>query len=238
MLTDICFQHADWTPQPPRENSKMAWANKQGVVIQLQLIGKDKTLRSLLSDVTAVRNHYRASFTAQGMGLIECDTILLDDLCAVGALGKIILQPTHAVYIGKIALPLPRESYVFNVAAKEIGITGMREAALFAKTSVDLEKQGYALDLPSEKEPGKPSAPMGWRQSETGVLLRWAQDPYAPEFNGPCLRNLADAPEHDAGFPNHPLSQVRAALRCLKENVKLSPSLQKRAQAKPGWRFW
>jgi hypothetical protein len=129
---------------------------------------------------------------------------------------------------------LAEESYVFNVAAQEVGVSGVRDTAVWVKTSVELEKQGYALDLPPEGEGDceaeRSKVPMAWKHTQTCAVLKWAQDPYESDFEGPCLCNSADAPEHDEKFPQHPLTRVRFALRCLAQGVSLSAELKKRAK--------
>lgn len=239
MPSDILFEHPDWTamPQPPN-NCESAWANSDGLVISLHHLGQDKGLREGMGEVNAVRDHYRTSFAKQGMGLIECDVLDLEGVPAVRAIGKIILKPTAAAYAGTIALPLPKESYVLNVVAREAGITGIRETAVMLKVSTELEKEGFALDLPSEEQSKDKKSPINWRNASTGDVLHWMQDPYDPRIQGPCLRNMADAPEHDAGFPQHPLSLVRRTLQCLGEGIRFSADLKKRAEGKRGWRFW
>ena len=239
MPSDIFFEHPDWTlmPQPPN-NCECAWTNSEGLVIGLNHLGQDKGLRDRMSDVKAVRDHYRAGFAKQGMGLIECDVLDIEGMPAVRAIGKVILQPTRAAYAGTIALPLPKESYVLNVIVQEAGITGIRETSVMLKISTELEKRGFALDLPSEDKSKENKAPINWRNASTGAVLQWTQDPYDPEIQGPCLRNMADAPEHDAGFPQHPLSRVRKALQCLTQGIGLSPELKTRAEEERRWRFW
>jgi hypothetical protein len=233
MPSDLIFEHPDWSLiQEPPENCESGWVNGNGLVIGLQHFGPDAPLRERLTDVTAARDHYRAGFAAQGMGLVQCDLLNLDRAQAVQAIGKIILKPRGAAYVGTIALPLPQESYVLNVAAQETGITGLRETAVMLKATTDLERQGYSLEPPPEVKAGQPPGAklaIAWKNTQTGSVLRWAQDPYELDYEGPCLRNMADAPENDKRFAGHPLTQVRATLQCLVQSIKLSAHLKKRA---------
>jgi len=243
MAEDISLKHPSWSLLPvPPARCKCGWVNNQGMVITLHHLGADSALHARMNDLRAVRDHYRASFAKQGMGLIECDVLQLQDVQAVRAIAKLVMPPKGAAYAGTIALPLHKESYVFNMVAKELGITGIRETAVTLKTATELEKQGYTLDLPIESEPNRQAitakAPIAWKNATTGRVVRWAQDPYDPAFNGRCLRNLSDAPEHDAGFPEHPLSQVRAALECLTQGVRLSVGLKRRAAGRNRWLPW
>jgi hypothetical protein len=241
MPGDISFEHPGWSllPEPPAK-SECAWTNNQGLIITLHHLGLDRALRNRMQDVKAVRDHYRVSFGKQGMGLIECDVLQLQGVQAVRAIAKLVLPQKGAAYAGTVALPLPKESYVFNTVAKELGITGIREAAVMLKISTEFEKQGYALDLPVESGQQSESvkAPIAWKNAATGAMIHWAQDPYEPEFKGPSLRNLADGAEHDAGLPEHPLSRVRAALQCLTEGLTLSGRLKQRAVGRKRWLPW
>jgi hypothetical protein len=243
MSHDILFEHPGWTPmaQAPK-NCERGWSNRQWLVISLGHLRLDKGLRDRMHDVAAVRDHYRAGFAKQGMGLVECDTFEIGGVPAVRAVAKIILPPVGAAYAGTIAMPLPRESYVFNVIAREVGITGMRETAVMMKVSTELETRGFALIPPTDNSPENESnaakAPIAWRNSATGTVVHWAQDAYDPECTGPCLRNMADSAEHDGMFEQHPLSRVRGALQSLTQGVRLTESLKKRAERKPWWRIW
>jgi hypothetical protein len=239
MPADIFFQHPDWSPTSNvPKNCECGWADKDGLVIVLNRIGPDKPLRDCLGDANAARNHYRAGFAKNGIGLIECDTFELDGVAAARAIGKALLKPSGAVYVATIAVPLPKESYVFNVMARESGITGMRETAVMMRMMGDLEKKGYVLDVAAQQQPGSEAGkPISWKNTSTGAVLRWVQDPYDPNWIGPCMRNLADAPEHDTAFPQHPLSRVRVALRCLAEGVRLSDDIKRRAAGKKRWGF-
>lgn len=224
-------------PQAPK-NCECGWVNDQGMVICLSHFGPDKGLRDRMSDVKSVRDHYRAGFAKEGSGLIECDVCEFEGVRGVRAIGKLLLQPNGAAYAGTIAMPLPKESYVFNLVAKERGITGLREAAVMLKMTAELEKQGFTLNVPPPDQSQTKVARFSWRNASTGALIYWEQDPYDPDWRGPCLRNLADAPEHDSGFPEHPVSRIRAALQCLAQGMRLSPELKKRAVEKKRWKFW
>jgi hypothetical protein len=241
MLGDISFEHPGWSllPEVPAK-SECAWTNNQGLIITLHHLGLDRALRDRMQEVKAVRDYYRASFGKRGMGLIECDILQLQGVPAVRAIAKLVLPQKGAAYAGTVALPLPKESYVFNTVAKELGITGMRETAVMLKISTEFEKQGYSLDLPAVSGQQSESAkvPIAWKNSATGAVIHWAQDPYEPEFKGPCLRNLADSAEHDAGLPEHPLSRVRAALQSLTVGLTFSEKLQHRAAGRKRWLPW
>ncbi|HEX9047724.1 MAG TPA: hypothetical protein VF988_11925 [Verrucomicrobiae bacterium] len=225
----------------PPDGCESAWTNGPET-IGVYHLGLDKNLRDRLDDLNAVRDYYRTIFAKDGIGLIECNLIEIEGVRAAQAIGKIILPQEGAAYAGTVAVPMPRESYVFNTLAREIGVTGLRETIVMLKLSKDLETQGYVLHTPVAEPPGSSREaaphPIFWKNAATGEIQRWCQDPYDPDYNGPCLRNLADAPEFDEKLPDHPLSRVRATLRELVQDLRFSPSLKNRSQPKGGWRFW
>jgi hypothetical protein len=244
MPNDILFENHDWHPMSEMpKGCEYAWANGRGLKIGVFHIGLDQALRDRLDDLKAVRDHYRTAFTKQGMGLIECDVLELEGSRAVRVIGKIIAPRKGAIYVGTLAVPLARESYVFNTLAQESGVSGLRETTVMLKLTKELEAQGYVLSPPSDGPSGQPGEapkpqPILWKNPATGASQRWCQDPYEPDYDGPCLRNRADAPEHDEKLPEHPLSQVRATLRTLVQDLRFSAELKKRAQQKSRWRFW
>jgi hypothetical protein len=232
MASDILFEQADWPllPEIP-DDCVCGWVNAQGLVIGLRHLGRDKLLRERLADLEAMRDRYRTRFAAQGMGLVESDILNLDGAPAVRTVAKLLLEPTRAAYAGTIALPLPTDSYVFNLAAVEPDAQAARDQEVWLSVSENLQRQGYTLET-STPLPGQPSdssrATAIWKNFTTGSVLSWAQDPYRPNYQGPCLRTMAEAADYDTQFPTHPLSQIRAALQCLASHVRLSPDLKRR----------
>ena len=77
-----------------------------------------------------------------------------------------------------------------------------------------------------------------------GKLLGWMQDPYDPTINMPLMRNLAEAEEYDAQFPEHPLSRLRLILLQLQPSIRLAAEVKSappfvfREQKKPWWKAW
>jgi hypothetical protein len=89
---------------------------------------------------------------------------------------------------------------------------------------------------------------------ETQTIAGWASDPYDPSFVAPLLSNRSDQEAFDAMFPDHPLTDVRAYLHAILQNIHadeevmlsprfVGPTVQLRTRdqdrlAKPWWRFW
>ena len=88
-------------------------------------------------------------------------------------------------YVGIIVFPFKQCSYQINTESLEVGMTGMREAAVMA----------IGDGPPIREQPPQ--------------LMDGGGEPYADLRSLPLQRIPADAPKYDAKFPNHPLSKVR-----------------------------
>ena len=73
---------------------------------------------------------------------------------------------------------------------QEYGITGVRDATVFARLSQD---KGFSEDS-------------------------WCFDPYDPDSEASYKMNQSELAEYDEFFPDHPLSQCRMLIRHYKEN--------------------
>jgi len=60
-----------------------------------------------------------------------------------------------------------------------------------------------------------------------GELIGWMADPYDASVSLPLMRNLAEAPEFDEEFPDHPLSRSRRILAQIEASARLADELKK-----------
>jgi hypothetical protein len=179
-----------WTKWPGVSNADTGvWHDGNGVALSFNAIGLDRDLYPRLADQLAVREHYRDLFAASDMGIVECNVLEKDGTKLVKVIAKKVAQNEPARYIGSVAIPLSDRSFVFSLLADEQGITGYREAIVLDR----LLREGSTIEL----------------DSEAGTIHGWAQDPYFPEHQGPCLRNLSEDEKYDHEFPDHPLTKVR-----------------------------
>jgi hypothetical protein len=88
-----------------------------------------------------------------------------------------------------------------SVAAREKGVTGMRDTAIFAKLMQSGEV-AFGEDGESPKN--------------------WMADPYDPSIVGVPARNRADDAAYDSLFPDHPLSRVRVLLQQIETSLRIS----------------
>lgn len=157
-----------------------------------------------LADIDLLRQFYRKLAVAARGGLIEVTVVDLQGYAAAKTIFKIPQDPKGMTYVASLTVPFRDCSYVVKVQAMEVGATGMRDALV--------------LD----------------QLMETGVVkLRddglhgWSADPYAPDFQGGTLMNLAEQAVYDAHYPDHPLSQVRAWLSTLQSALAMQDELGK-----------
>ena len=205
-----------WHPvsETTEENSKQ-WHDGNGVALVLYRLGFDEALFSRLSNETAVREYYRDTLASDGIGIVQCDLSETNGYTCVNIIGKMIVEGQPARYVGSIAIPMREMSIVLSLFSQEEGITGVRDTAIFAK----LAAEGHDF-IPDD---------------DTGEIVGWAADPYFPDYDGPCLRNLSELEEYDTQFPEHPLSKVRHRLNELLDDIDIVETTR---ETKPWWRLW
>lgn len=202
-------------PKGSQENVT-EWNDENGVQLVLHSIGFDEALYSRLSNEMAAREYYRDNFAKQGIGIVQCDLVTICGQKAVKTIGKKIVQGKPALYIGSLAIPMSDRSFVLTLYSQEVGVTGIRDAVIFSKLSSE-----NATFVPDP---------------ESGKIVGWAKDPYFPNYDGPCLRNLSESKEYDGQFPSHPLTKVRGRIEELASSVEVIVDIAEKD--KPWWKFW
>jgi hypothetical protein len=149
-----------------------------------------------------LRKSFRRLAEARSAALVEANFIQ----SSYGPSAQMVYKARRElgfVFTGMLFLPADAEWLVCTVVDCERGTTGVREAVVTAQ----LIETG-ALSVGSYDE-------------------CWAKDPYDSQYRGTSevpLRYLSDDESYDEQFPEHPLSNVRGALRALLENVFINAS--------------
>jgi hypothetical protein len=177
----------------------MLWRDGRGDHVMLKVFDAVPDLPAPLTDMTTVRRQGAVGYAKQGGALLDCDPI---DLAGLPALRQVIKlrnpdRETGGVYLGSLLIPRSTAGVVLLVQCVEDGITGIREAVTMARTGPD---QFY-----------RPNS-------------------YAPDIDlgalGALPTHVADLPEYDADFPDHPLTRARVLLHRLAGTVEVSPAFR------------
>ncbi len=97
-------------------------------------------------------------------------------------------------YEGLLLVVRNRRNHRVTVRFPEIGTTGMRDTAIFAR---------HMKDVPADGDP----------------MDGWMSDPYDRTRKDPLMRNVADDAQYDSTAPDHPLTLVRAELQRLERSL-------------------
>lgn len=121
------------------------------------------------------------------------------ELASEERLGKVIAkfpqEPSGMTYEGTLLFERQGKASRVTVRFPERGTTGVRDTAVMM------------LWMSKQPEGADPFA-------------GWMADPYDAARRDPLMRNVADGESHDAKFPEHPLSLVRAALKTIEESLQ------------------
>ena len=164
-----------------------------------------------------IRQIYRETLGEHG-GIVSVEPVTISSIKSIETIFKLQQKPTGMTYIASLTIPLRDFSFVVKFQCPEVGITGIRDAAIFLKLKPGLKC-------------GPNGAPHGW-----------FKDPYAARYDSQARYNLSDAAQYDADFPDHPLSRARRHLGSLKTCLHVEKALADLPQfgesSKSRWKFW
>lgn len=123
-----------------------------------------------------------------GAAIVEASVIEIAGYPAVRQIIKVARSPRGLAYVGSVTLPFRDCSWVIKIQCEERGMTGVRETVLLARALRD-----------------------GTVSRASDTMTGWMVDPFDPSRTG-FARSLADDEQHDAAFPNHPVSRARRFL--------------------------
>jgi hypothetical protein len=187
---DIDVPLAGWSELPPADRTRR-WQNETGDQLFFDFFGIPPDLPPGPDVINALRRIYRDALGGVG-GLVEVEPSVIAGVRSVRAIFKLPQEPAGMTYLGVITIPFRDCSFVIKWLCPEQGVTGIRDAAVFAMLSPALDEA-------------------------TGEPQGWAQDPYDAHHKARGLRNRADDAEWDTQFKSHPLSRLRSYLRTLNE---------------------
>jgi hypothetical protein len=196
-LNAITFNRTGFEAQEMEDNVPI-WLTPQGDRLKLHYYPIPPDIDADLNNIDSVRSTYRKLVDEAGFGLIEVETVIIDDCIAVRKLFKGQQEPNGRLYLGVLTFPFRDFSFVLKVQCNEIGVTGIRDSIILNNMIGTGE-----VDI------------------DSGSMIGWLDDPYNPNEMGPMTRNKSERPEYDTQFPDHPLSRARWVLNHLECTVKI-----------------
>lgn len=221
MLDQITFSTYGWQLQL-QEPALRAWDNDLGDELGLYYFDLPPDIPHRLSDPQGLRRAYWQLFTGVKSDLVELKVLEIDGLPAVRFILKVPQNPSGMTYVGSITLPRREFSFVIKFRCEEYGTTGLREALVLDR---ELATQRVYIDKDE--------------------LQGWVSPSGESSFSSDFFGNRAEVEEHDADFPEHPLSRVRRYLNNLESTVRLADNIKHAAAfeglmktRKPWWKLW
>jgi hypothetical protein len=203
-LDSIEFDSAPYQFRGDMEGIRV-WHTQQGDGIGLLYSATRPDIDAPLDSIDELRAFYRRSAELGGLGVIEIERIEVDGCKAVRTLFKARQQPAGSVYVGSITIPFSRFSYVLKVQCPELGMTGLREAAVSEQLLASGE---ISVD------------------AHSGTVSGWLSDPYDASLSGPMTRTRAEDPRYDDLFPDHPLSRARKLLTRIQTSARFAAEVR------------
>jgi hypothetical protein len=201
-LHSVTIPAQGWT-KVSEDNDAIRWVNpQQSALIVLHFFDKEPDLPTA-KDLDYLKKFYRNIAASSNGGTIETDIINIHDIPCVKTIVKVPQQETGMIYIASITIPFENCSYVIKIQANEIGITGMRDAAVLSK----LIESGEV-------------------KIEDETMTNWFEDPYDSDFSEGTLMNKSELEKYDHEFPEHPLSIARSLLQSIAREILFTPEIK------------
>jgi hypothetical protein len=216
--------------------SERRWSTRDGQPIALEIKGGPSPFLVLLQAPEPIAAFRRVA-AQSARGLVDFSPQQLDGWVLIRLVTKGVLYPETGwgrSYLGLITIPFRDGSLILRTEAHETGLTGLRENTIMG----DVLSAGAVRLKDSARE--RHTNPM--HVFGPGDFEGWMSDP--SDQTAPHLaRSVAEDPQYDARFPDHPLSRVRRILDQVQQSIRLEaearplPSFNS-VTSKRWWRFW
>jgi hypothetical protein len=216
----VKFDVSDCTLREESEEHS-TWSNANGVYIVLRVPKTAPNWSFDLHDIDAATNYFSEQSARNGGVLVQMDVVTVGGQTALRGLFKYrspLPQSMGMMFVSILWIRLPDTTVQINVESIEQGITGAREAAVFAMTG-----DGQAEAAPTEP-----------------VLVDSIEELFA-DMRAKQLRVLpSDDSRYDDIIPDHPLSRVRQRMAQVEATLTIATEHGDRvAPAKaPWWKVW
>lgn len=174
-----------------------------------------------LSDIDALRDHYRDLTKSENGGIISVETMQVQGLNAVVCYSKQIVPNIRGYrYVARCVIPCGEQWFEIRMDAISMSmVTGGRETAATLRLGKDLEYE----DIPADAAIAQ-TAPGGKANGKR--IKGYYKDPYDSKFDSAAMNSLADDKELDKAFPKHPLSRIRNRFPTLLDELQIDASIR------------
>jgi hypothetical protein len=203
----------DLTGCTVREQSKnhRLWVSDESVAHLMRFVNEPANWPFDLRDPDAAACFYWNQCADNNGIMLSMQVITIDGVEALRGLFKYHAPGPNRLamaYIGILWLPFETCRFQINVEAMELGTTGTREAIVMSldrENWPQFEQLGDPLVIETEEQ---------WNAM------------YEVALKKPPRHLPSDDAKYDAGFPDHPLSKVRARLDKIVESLKFDASVK------------
>lgn len=187
-INSISCDTTNWSIREESEAHRM-WMTHSKDAVLFRLFNTPPTFPYDFSDIEAARKFYASQANSNGGVMLSTDFHTVNGIDVIKGVFKYRSPQPNSMamyFVGILAFLFRNFSFQINTESLETGTTGMREAA---------------IGVLSERQPAK--------QPEE-IIVNSVEEMFEHMRNKPLSKTPADLEEHDALFPNHPLSKVRS----------------------------
>jgi len=220
-LKSLQLDLTGWTLDQEQAEATL-WFDRETDVLGVNLFNTQPDIPAPCNGVEGLRNYFRQGAHAQGSGIVEVDVVRIHNIACASLIIKMPQTPSGCSYQGSLVIPRQNFSFVIRVKCLEHGVTGAKEALVMIVENSNLQTKTVVEEYVEH--------PIFGRVLKSGKIMGWVKDPYDPQFDNIALFNLADHPQYDAKFPDHPLSRVRRKLSHIINTVQFGRDIIEAAE--------
>lgn len=204
-LDAIHFEQRGWSLEEDTLHNR-AWLTQSGDAVRLQLFPHPPPWPFDVNDLSGACAYYERAAAEMGGAMLSVEAAQAAGLEALRGVFKYrspVPGSLGMYYVGILVLPFCDFYIQFNAESLETGTTGMREAAVYALSRTDDPTGPHLKEVPRR----------------VGSI-----DEMFDQMRAAPVRALpSDDERYDAGFPGHPLTNVRALLNHLATTLQVDP---------------
>lgn len=205
LMKEVSFDTTGWK-LALEEPTKLTWQDEANDTMVL-IVAPRRPQQSDPRNLERSRDELRTALKSGRAGIVEVEPLKIGPVIAQWMVMKEPQTPAGYFYQTCVILSTAQSEIVLNIAAKERGTTGMREAAF---VTIAVMKSG--------NQPGVAQAASTHR------------DPYDKRFDQGAVYAPSDERKFDASLPDHPLSRTRRKMQRIVDSITLSSEIRQTAR--------